>query len=150
MEIRFRQLITDIENWGRDRDLLQKSFAPKQYLKFLEEVGETARALLKDDQEEIIDGFGDIAVTIIILNKQISDTVKFIHIDFNETIGEEDFGFDDLFVEVNPKQVTEYALYALARISESYGYELLDCMKHAFEVIKFRTGKTIDGVYKKD
>ena len=46
MEIRFRQLITDIENWGRDRDLLQKSFAPKQYLKFLEEVGETARALL--------------------------------------------------------------------------------------------------------
>jgi len=37
----------------------------------MEEVGETAAALLKNDKHEIKDGIGDILVTIIILSHQL-------------------------------------------------------------------------------
>jgi phosphoribosyl-ATP pyrophosphohydrolase len=40
-------------------------------LKVMEEVGETASALLKNDHDKIIDGIGDSLVTLIVLSKQL-------------------------------------------------------------------------------
>ena len=66
----FEQLEGEIINWARDRYLLKPNNAPKQFLKFIEESGELARAILKDDLEEEIDAFGDVLVTLIILAEQ--------------------------------------------------------------------------------
>ena len=67
-------------------------------LKVLEEVGETAGALLKNKNQEIIDGLGDSFVTLIILCYQL-------------------------------------------------GLEPKDCLQTAWDEIKNRKGKTVNGTF---
>lgn len=67
----FDELIQNVANWATDRDILKRENAPKQTMKVLEELGETAGAILKSKDEEIKDGLGDTFVTLIILSKQL-------------------------------------------------------------------------------
>jgi NTP pyrophosphatase (non-canonical NTP hydrolase) len=67
----FDNLIENVTQWADDKNILKKENAPKQLLKVLEEVGETAGALLKNKEAEIKDGIGDSFVTLIILAKQL-------------------------------------------------------------------------------
>ena len=100
-DVSFDKLIENVINWAADKDILKKENAPKQLLKVLEEVGETAGALLKSKDEEIKDGIGDTFVTLIILAKQLGLT---------------------------PSQ----------------------CLEAAWNEIKDRTGKTVNGVFVKN
>ena len=70
----FDELILQVGNWAYDKGLVKRENAPKQMLKVLEEVGETAGALLKDNEEELKDGIGDSFVTLIILAEQLGYT----------------------------------------------------------------------------
>ena len=70
----FDELSENVLVWAAEKGILVKDNAPKQMLKVLEEVGETAGALLKDKQDEIKDGIGDSLVTLIILSKQLGLT----------------------------------------------------------------------------
>jgi NTP pyrophosphatase (non-canonical NTP hydrolase) len=97
----FDNLIENVTQWAADKDILKKENAPKQLLKVLEEVGETAGALLKSNDAEIKDGIGDAFVTLIILAKQL-------------------------------------------------GLEPADCLEAAWDEIKNRTGKTVNGVFVKN
>jgi NTP pyrophosphatase (non-canonical NTP hydrolase) len=99
--MRFDSLIENVIQWASDKDILKKENAPKQLLKVLEEVGETAGALLKSNDAEIKDGIGDSFVTLIILAKQL-------------------------------------------------GLDPADCLEAAWNEIKDRTGKTINGVFVKN
>ena len=60
-----------IIEWANERQLISANNAPKQALKLSEEVGELARAILKDNKEEQIDAIGDIQVVLIILAEQL-------------------------------------------------------------------------------
>ncbi len=60
-----------IIKWANERQLISANNAPKQALKLSEEVGELARAILKDNKEEQIDAIGDIQVVLIILAEQL-------------------------------------------------------------------------------
>lgn len=144
-----RWTIKTIEKWGEVKGLINSELTPKQYLKFLEEVGETAKALLKGDTPEIIDGFGDIAVTIIILNAQFGQTLlKEIPDEINYKPGE--FTWDDLFAAVRLEFVDPYALNILRGICGDFGYELEPCVQEAWKVIENRTGKMVNGIFVKD
>ena len=63
------ELITLIEQWATDRGL-HKTDSRTQLLKTVEEVGELATSLLRDDRDGIIDGLGDVFVTLVILAQQ--------------------------------------------------------------------------------
>mgnify|MGYP001266623018 CR=1 FL=1 len=65
------ELIKNIKNWAQEKNLLKRENSKTQMLKVLEEVGETAGALLKKKDKEIIDGLGDSFVTLIILCYQL-------------------------------------------------------------------------------
>jgi len=65
------ELVEKITKWAGEKDLLKRENAPKQMMKVMEELGETASAILKGDEEKIIDGIGDVLVTIVILSKQL-------------------------------------------------------------------------------
>ena len=67
----FDKLSDNILVWAQERKILYSANAPKQMLKVLEEVGETAGALLKNNEQGIKDGIGDSFVTLIILSKQL-------------------------------------------------------------------------------
>jgi len=99
--ISFDILIENVVGWAKDKDILKKENAPKQLLKVLEEVGETAGALLKSKNNEVKDGIGDSFVTLIILAKQL-------------------------------------------------GLEPAECLEEAWNEIKNRKGKTVNGVFVKN
>ena len=54
----------DIRIWAEERGLYNAGDPKTQALKLVEEVGETCRAILKQDEPEIIDGIGDCVVVL--------------------------------------------------------------------------------------
>jgi NTP pyrophosphatase (non-canonical NTP hydrolase) len=67
----FEELKQNIIDWANDRSLIKRTNSTKQALKMVEEVGETCGALIKNKEDDIKDGIGDILVTIIILSEQL-------------------------------------------------------------------------------
>jgi len=53
-----------IRNWAATRGLYEKGNSHTQYVKLQEEAGELAKALLKNDQPEIVDAIGDMVVVL--------------------------------------------------------------------------------------
>lgn len=82
----FEKLAAKVINWGKDRDLIHRKNAPKQFLKFIEEVFEFKAEM---DQVERVEHeklkeiytdrmkleMGDIFVTLIILCEQLGINV---------------------------------------------------------------------------
>ena len=98
----FDELIDNITQWADDKGILVPNNAPQQTMKTMEELGETAGAILKNkEKSEIIDGIGDTLVTVIILAKQLG---------------------------LNPTE----------------------CLESAWNEIKDRKGKTVDGTFIKE
>jgi len=98
----FDKLIDNITQWADDKGILVSDNIPQQTMKDMEELGETAGAILKHKKtDEVIDGIGDIFVTVIILSKQL-------------------------------------------------GLDPTECLEHAWNEIKDRKGKTIDGTFIKE
>ncbi len=59
-----------IRTWAETRGLYEKGDPMVQYVKLQEEAGELAKALLKDDQPEVIDAIGDMVVVLTNLAHQ--------------------------------------------------------------------------------
>ncbi len=53
-----------IREWAKERGIFDKGDAKTQYVKLMEEAGEVARAILKNDTSEIKDGIGDMVVVL--------------------------------------------------------------------------------------
>lgn len=95
----FDELIDNITQWADDKGILVSDNIPQQTMKIMEELGETAGAILKNKKtDEVIDGIGDIFVTVIILSKQL-------------------------------------------------GLDPTKCLEHAWNEIKDRKGKTVNGTF---
>jgi NTP pyrophosphatase (non-canonical NTP hydrolase) len=62
-------LVSNVEKWSSDKGL-DKADPRAQFLKVVEEVGEVAAAMARNDRPELIDGIGDVVVTLIILAQQ--------------------------------------------------------------------------------
>ena len=90
-----------IREWAETRGLYNEGDPKTQALKLAEEVGETCRAILKNDRPEIIDGIGDCVVV-------------------------------------------------LTNLAELNNIAIEDCIAKAYEEIKSRKGKMINGTFKKD
>jgi len=90
-----------IREWADERGLYENGDAKTQALKLVEEVGETCRAILKEDHDEVIDGIGDCVVV-------------------------------------------------LTNLAELVGVPIEDCIDAAYNEIKNRKGKMVNGTYKKD
>jgi NTP pyrophosphatase (non-canonical NTP hydrolase) len=98
----FDELIENITQWADEKGILSPDNAPKQSMKIMEELGETMGAILKGKKtDEVIDGIGDILVTVIILAKQL-------------------------------------------------GLEPTECLESAWNEIKNRKGKTVNGTFIKE
>lgn len=158
----FEEFQENVLGWAKYRDLLHEENAGNQYLKFLEKVGETARFLLlrnasedkliskgftrSEVEKNILDGFGDIAVTIVILAEQ-TDSDSFT----DQSIWEScPYDFRAIFQEVYNDCVEYTAMETLYSIADSYDLNFNECITLAWNEIKDRTGKTVNGTFIKD
>jgi NTP pyrophosphatase (non-canonical NTP hydrolase) len=53
-----------IREWAEEKGIYEKGDAKTQTLKLVEEAGELSKAILNDDQDEIIDAIGDCVVVL--------------------------------------------------------------------------------------
>jgi len=90
-----------IREWADERGLYENGDTKTQALKLVEEVGETCRAILKEDDDEIIDGIGDCVVVLV-------------------------------------------------NLAQLHGVMIEYCIDAAYQEIKNRKGKMVNGTYKKD
>jgi len=90
-----------IREWAEKRGLYDNGDPKTQALKLVEEVGETCRAILKQDHSEIVDGIGDCVVVLTNLAELVDTPIE-------------------------------------------------DCIEAAYNEIKDRKGKMVNGTYKKD
>ena len=142
-----QELQTLILNWAKDKDLLKLENAPKQRLKLLEEVGETAGAILKNNHEGVKDGIGDIFVVLVILSEQLSEEILF---NMNGVAEDDDEDFVFLFDNIiNPKRLY-FSLAYLNDICTKLNLDLTECANIAWNEIKDRKGNTINGVFIKN
>ena len=65
-----------IRTWANDRGLYDGGDPKTQALKLVEEVGETCRAILKEDAKEMIDGIGDCVVVLTNLAELIGTPIE--------------------------------------------------------------------------
>jgi hypothetical protein len=61
----FDDLIADVRQWGDDRLITKNSTPQAQLLKCMSELGELADGTLKKNKREMMDGLGDVFVTLI-------------------------------------------------------------------------------------
>jgi NTP pyrophosphatase (non-canonical NTP hydrolase) len=60
------ELIAKVEQWARDRQIIPNSNPQSQLMKTVSELGELADATLKNDRAGVVDGVGDVIVTLVI------------------------------------------------------------------------------------
>jgi NTP pyrophosphatase (non-canonical NTP hydrolase) len=89
-----------IRQWADERGIYRNGDAKTQFIKLQEETGELARAILKNNREELIDAIGD-------------------------------------------------AVVVLTNLAALEGLKIEDCVTSAYEVIKSRQGKMINGTFVK-
>ncbi|MCY1566780.1 MazG-like family protein [Staphylococcus pettenkoferi] len=68
------ELIKQVKKWSKDKGLDQAD-SKAQFTKSVEEIGEIASALCRNDTETLRDGIGDVIVTLIILAQQNNMTL---------------------------------------------------------------------------
>jgi len=124
-EEKLKDLIEKVEAWAEERNLIKFENADKQYLKFLEETGELARALLKNDVPNIEDSFGDSLITVIILAKQLGNTLSTnLYSSSYEVEGElSPYDFVNL---LSPHYVSEEILDVIDLVAKSHGYDSIE------------------------
>jgi NTP pyrophosphatase (non-canonical NTP hydrolase) len=62
-------LVTAVEAWAADRQIIPNSTPIAQLMKTMSELGELADATLKNDRDEVVDGIGDVLVTLVIYTR---------------------------------------------------------------------------------
>ena len=59
----------NIRDWATEKGIYKSGDARTQYIKLMEEAGELAQAILKNDEPEVIDAIGDMVVVLTNLAK---------------------------------------------------------------------------------
>lgn len=163
-----KQLIQQIEQWAEDRNLIKGSTPQKQMLKLMEEFGELCGGIAKNKPEVIKDSIGDCFVVLTILNAQyrMKSTRKLN--DFHQDIlvpnsiyncKDTDIAMMIALKHISACYLGDYvpmdldinnAINALQTIAILSNLNIEDCVQHAYDQIKDRKGKMIDGVFVKE
>ena len=151
-----------VKQWFIDRDLENGGRLDKQSLKLSEEFGELCAGYLKKNEQLTKDSIGDCAVVIVGLALLIKVDVQEI---FKSSGNDRDvmtcFGFLNknisefqLYQDYFAKEVRKSSLIRtviwLKSISNALGYSFEECFKMAYNEIKDRKGRWIDGTFVKE
>jgi hypothetical protein len=155
--------LENVKQWFIDRDLENGGRLDKQSLKLSEEFGELCAGYLKKNERLTKDSIGDCAVVIVGLALLIKADVQEI---FDEVFSDEyrvigcltflnrtisniqlsnGFTNKDMYIIDLTRSI-----YWLKSISKSLGYNFEECFELAYQEIKDRKGRWIDGTFVKE
>ena len=148
--------------WAEKKGILQNATPYKQLLKTVEEILELLQVIEDNNLDEIEDATGSVVVTLIIYAemKKISCKRDFknysfkaddaaahrLVTDYSVLLQTEKFG-----QSLKPIIHThEMMMVKLHYIANKYNLNIWECLKTAYNVIKNRKGKMINGVFIRD
>lgn len=167
-----KELVAKVEEWAVARNL-HTAEPSKQYLKLVEEVGETVDAMWHGNVLAVTDGLGDVAVVAIIMSLQLGINTDFIA----TTIDTLDYLEKTFDIEECEYRLSTKLTISLGKVAEDLAkgrdvqeglinvlsdlvilrhlkvYESLLLRKSlavAYNEIKHRKGKLVDGVFIKE
>ena len=159
-----KELVTLTKKWFIDRDLENGGRLDKQALKLSEEFGELCAGYLKQNEKLTKDSIGDCAVVIVGLALLIKEDVHSIFEEsdnirrkdvmeyfklLNANISEFQLSQDLVSKEICRHNLVRAVAY-LKSISKAFDYDFTDCFELAYNEIKDRKGKWIDGTFVKE
>ncbi|OFQ66142.1 MazG-like family protein [Streptococcus sp. HMSC078D09] len=149
--------------WFIDRDITKGDIF-KQTLKLFEELGELCAGYAKQKEQLTKDSIGDCAVVVVGLALLIKEDVHSIFEEsdnirrkdamecfklLNANISEFQLSQDLASKEMCRHNLVRAVAY-LKSISKAFDYEFVDCFEIAYNEIKDRKGKWIDGTFVKE
>lgn len=153
------ELINKVLLWSIDRNL-NTADPNKQRLKLWEEFGELNAAIARDNRDLIKDSIGDMLVVLIIYCQQLSYTSVNRLFEFDienydflrklDTSALIDYTAYEILHLRNFIQSTNDIVNRLSVIAERYDMELEECLQSAYDEIKDRRGKMVNGVFVKE
>lgn len=158
------ELVPYVRQWAEDRNLIEGSTPSKQAHKTMSEIGELFDAIGVGNHDEIKDAIGDVMVTLIIVTAQLdkltispmccdnlvddssrSSCVSLLRQSSNLfEIFENDVLCDKAY------DVISRMINSLSHIAEIYDLTLGECLESAYNEIKDRKGRMVNGVFVKE
>lgn len=157
-------ILNNVKKWFIDRDLENGGRLDKQSLKLSEEFGELCAGFLKKNEALTKDSIGDCAVVIVGLAMLIKENVHSIFEEsdnirrknvmecfklLNANISEFQLSQDLAIKEMCRNNLVRAVAY-LKSISKALDYDFTDCFEVAYDEIKDRKGRWIDGCFVKE
>lgn len=155
------ELIKKVEQWSIERGL-NIADPNKQRLKLWEEFGELCAAIVRFDREGAIDAIGDMLVVMIIYRQQqgYSEMKELfeIKVEFLELLELSNINALEI-IECIAKGILDARITIeeirnvvtiLACMAERLDTNLEECLQSAYDEIKDRRGKMINGVFVKE
>lgn len=139
-----KALQQNIINWSKEKGI---DNAQNQRLKVLEEIGEVAGAILRGNRDEILMEIGDVAVTIIILHR-LTGVESLIDVQYVGEVEADDPTESLMWI----MRLCEYSIVTkeVDNLAAQFDSNLEECLTMAWNKIKDRQGKTVDGTFIKD
>lgn len=119
----------NVIQWGKDRNIIGGSTVARQLSKTLEETGEFLIAVEEEDEAEIKDALGDMDVTLVLVLELIK-----IH-------GES---------KIVSKNDVLFQRETVCDFAKEFGFDVNECRTLAWDAIKDRKGKMVNGVFVKE
>lgn len=125
--------------------------------KVIEEFSELNSAVFQEDEPEIIDALGDLQVTLIILMDTVDGKLKKDKVNFADVILPHLLGNINVINyyiyknnDVAVEQLINETMGLIKQYAETLGYDAMECLQVAYDVISKRKGKNVNGVFVKD
>ena len=162
-----KTLQTNIEQWAVDRNL-HTGDPSRQVLKLIEEQGELAAAIARDNHEEMADAIGDVTVVAIVMAKQLNAPVDLWtafertvkgndeKVDLNAAIASlaENVSHLATFVYYrhshHARHFIEHVITMVADVADALDIDYVSAVQSAYDTIKDRKGKLVNGVFIKE
>lgn len=158
---------TNVARWSDDRNITTGSTPARQFLKLIEEFGETCEAIECHDVADTMDGIGDTLVVLAIILHQSDKNffpvfqkgidMRAAHagliddpmIVLGSSFGEIAMGI----AKDSPSKIEEGCsgvVKGLKMLCDAAAIDIHDCMSEAWEAIKDRRGVMVNGIFQRE